>query len=640
MSARLLAIALSVITVSAAQQEGRPKRVIAVLPQEVQAFERQAKVALLVGVGDYPESGGLSRVRYAASDVTALATALDDDGYTVRSLINSEATRGAVRKALRDMAELVDKDQGTALFYFSGHGFAQDGVNYLAVYGTVADDLKGEGLPLAEVLELIGRVPARRKVLFMDACRNNPLVGREISSPRSFTTLSEGEGLRILYATRPGGLSYENDQLEHGVFSYFLLRGLRGEAAGKDGLITFSDLANYVTESVRTFGLQKGEAQIPFESGEAAGEFLLARLASTVTPAGERRSGASPSGDAAAKAGLELVAQQKYGEAVTAFSTAISAGGAVAEEYYYRGLSYGHLQEYQRAADDFTKSLELGGDAAEVYANRGYAYSALKEQDRAIQDFTRAIELKPDYAAAFVSRGRAYAAQSNHSRAISDFDKAIEVQPNLPAAYRGRGQSRAALQEYDQALRDLTKAIELEPGVASPYVDRGDLHTELGDTPAALADYTQAIERQPDYAPGFQRRARLYLETGDYSRALADCNQAIQRDPSAAAAYANRGYAHAALKQYQPAIEDCNRAIELQPNLAEAFNNRGYAYAGLKEFQRAIEDYSRAIELEPGYGTAYENRAAARRAVGDARGAKADSERAHALKIRQATVKV
>ncbi len=118
-----LAIVLTVL--SAAQQIQHSKRDVAVIAQEVKSFEQQSKLALLVGVGDYSEASGLSRVQFAANDVNALAAELRQQGYVVRSLIDSAASRGVVRKALRDLGGAVDEEQGTVLFYFAGHGFAR-----------------------------------------------------------------------------------------------------------------------------------------------------------------------------------------------------------------------------------------------------------------------------------------------------------------------------------------------------------------------------------------------------------------------------------------------------------------------------------------------------------------------------------
>jgi hypothetical protein len=44
-----------------------------------------------------------------------------------------------------------------------------------------------------------------------------------------------------------------------------------------DGLLTFRDLADYVESSVRSYSLQCGKVQVPYDAGEAAGDFSIAR---------------------------------------------------------------------------------------------------------------------------------------------------------------------------------------------------------------------------------------------------------------------------------------------------------------------------------------------------------------------------
>src|ERR1019366_7115023 len=114
--------------------------------------------------------------------------------------------------------QVLDPDQGTLLFYFSGHGFAAKGINYLATYGATIDDLEGEGLSLAQVERLVKSSRARRQVLWIDACRSDPGAGVRDVSRRTFGQLNAAEGMRMLFSTRAGSVSYEDDSLRHGVF--------------------------------------------------------------------------------------------------------------------------------------------------------------------------------------------------------------------------------------------------------------------------------------------------------------------------------------------------------------------------------------------------------------------------------------
>src|SRR5262249_21379113 len=150
----------------------------------------------------------------------------------------------------KDAAELADRGRGTVLFFFSGHGFADKGENYLATFEATSGELAASGLAVKRVEALLKATGAPRQVIFIDACRNEP--GTSVGS-RSFEKFQASAGLRELLSTKAGRISYEDEQLGSGVFTHFLVRGLRGEAAGQDGLITFRDLADFVTDGVSTF---------------------------------------------------------------------------------------------------------------------------------------------------------------------------------------------------------------------------------------------------------------------------------------------------------------------------------------------------------------------------------------------------
>jgi formylglycine-generating enzyme required for sulfatase activity len=275
---RLLAIIVTVASLAiCASAQDRDKRVTPVDPTVRQKFERQVKVALLVGIGNYDVATGLPALKYPARDVELLTAELQRQGYLVTSLIDGRASRGVIRRTLHELASALDPDQGTFLFYFSGHGFQQDGRNYLATYGSTADDLKSEGLAVGDVEALLKETRAHQIMMFIDACRNDPSGGARAVEQRSFAALQAATGIRVLYSTRSGRVSFESDELRQGVFTYFLVHGLRGEAAGADGLVTFRDLADYVIEQTRIYGLKSGRVQVPYEAGESSGDFLLAR---------------------------------------------------------------------------------------------------------------------------------------------------------------------------------------------------------------------------------------------------------------------------------------------------------------------------------------------------------------------------
>jgi formylglycine-generating enzyme required for sulfatase activity len=263
------------------------KRVAPVASDEKQRFQKQVKVALVVGVSKYPEVSGFAALNYAASDATEVGATLKSQGYLVSILTDGDATRGAIVRTLHQLSDAIDPAQGTFLFYFSGHGFSIGTKNHLAPVSASESDLEREGLSIEEVEQLMAASKAKRQLMLLDACRNDPWAGSKGGGGRSFAAFEEAEGLRILNSTRLGRVSYESSELQHGVFTAFVLDALKGKAAGADGLVTFHDLSDYVTDSVRRWGVDHNRVQVPYEAvgpKEASGDFLLASISAAPRP--------------------------------------------------------------------------------------------------------------------------------------------------------------------------------------------------------------------------------------------------------------------------------------------------------------------------------------------------------------------
>jgi hypothetical protein len=243
--------------------------------QEAPKFQKENKVAVIVGVNTYDRSTGLKSLRYAASDAINLSNMLKNQGYTVRLLRNHEAGKYRIINAIQEVGKLLG-GKGTFLFAYSGHGFAIGKENYLASYGTVLNNLSQSALPLSEVQQAIHGSGAKRAMLFIDACRNDPnIAGSKAVGNMGFVD-SKSKGVKILYATEIGTVSWESSRLRHGVFSHFLIKALRGEAADANGIISFGTVKAYVQQHVSHLTHKEmPSVQLPFSNDNSFGRFVL-----------------------------------------------------------------------------------------------------------------------------------------------------------------------------------------------------------------------------------------------------------------------------------------------------------------------------------------------------------------------------
>ena len=80
----------------------------------------------------------------------------------------------------------------------------------------------------------------------------------------------------ILTASSANEVSAENDRLAHGIFTYFLLEGLRGKAdIDGDGIVTVDESYRYVFDKVTT---ESGQEQHPAKIGTVEGRIVLSIL--------------------------------------------------------------------------------------------------------------------------------------------------------------------------------------------------------------------------------------------------------------------------------------------------------------------------------------------------------------------------
>lgn len=152
---------------------------------------------------------------------------------------------------------------------------------YILPYNANPKDLYASAMPMSEIARIFQRISSERLVFISDTCysgasggRTLPVTGRRANVSGAFwERLSQGKGRVILTASDANELSVERDDIKHGVFTYYLLEGLRGKAdLDKDGVITVDEVYRYVSTKVPQ---ATGQGQHPARKGEVTGQIIL-----------------------------------------------------------------------------------------------------------------------------------------------------------------------------------------------------------------------------------------------------------------------------------------------------------------------------------------------------------------------------
>ncbi|MDF8357688.1 caspase family protein [Ensifer adhaerens] len=200
------------------------------------AAESGRRLALVIGNSTYEAAGSLPN---ASRDARAFGAFLSAQGFDADIVI--DVNRSQLAEAVSRFSRRIAAND-VALFYYAGHGMQLRGENYLvATNAKLANefDVHAETLALADVVRAI-ETKAKIALVFLDACRNNPLANRlneEIEgATRSLATRglapieTESAGTMVAFAAAPGQVASdgrgENSPFTQALVSHLASPGL------------------------------------------------------------------------------------------------------------------------------------------------------------------------------------------------------------------------------------------------------------------------------------------------------------------------------------------------------------------------------------------------------------------------------
>ncbi len=226
-------------------------------PVRVEASKNVKIYAVIVGVGRYTSMPSLKftdddAYRFYSFLKSPEGGALPDEQIAV--LVDEAATRENVLRTMRQYFLKADAND-VVLFYFSGHGL--EGCFLPVDFDGYNNKLRHE-----EIKQVLMQSKAKHKLCIADACHSGTLsYGLAAKGPAPYSLDkyyqafedSDG-GVALLMSSKAEELSLEDHGLRQGVFTYYLLQGLKGRAnANGDHIITIRELYNYVYGKVREY---------------------------------------------------------------------------------------------------------------------------------------------------------------------------------------------------------------------------------------------------------------------------------------------------------------------------------------------------------------------------------------------------
>ena len=243
--------------------------------------------AVLVGISRFKNGdqsvGGMQiqNLRSAADDAQAIYEFLkSEEGGNfaedhVILLKDEQATKSAVENALAKLKQ--SKPDDFFVTFIAAHGVLYPQFDtklgttvetaYFVMYDTDPRDMVKTALPMEAFQDTVRLIPAKKGLVLSDTCHSAgvQLAGRggEATTRANNSLIQElkkndATGVGFIWAADQKEVSLEDPDLSqgqgqgHGVFTYCLLEGLRGNADSSpaDGIVTFSELKGYVRDRV------------------------------------------------------------------------------------------------------------------------------------------------------------------------------------------------------------------------------------------------------------------------------------------------------------------------------------------------------------------------------------------------------
>ena len=247
-------------------------------PRKIKAKVNSNAVALIIGVESY---SNLPPAQHAGSDATYFydyaTQALGVPTNKIKLLTDSKANRAELLLAMRGwMKTEVVNEKSDVYIFFAGHGLASADGN--KIYLLPADghrDLLDETSILRNDL-IASATGAKTITLFLDTCFSGGTRTNEVllADARPIAIIPDvsilPQHVTILAASSGSQLSSTYEAAQQGLFSYWLMKGMEGNAdTNKDKKITAGELHDYVSKNVGPMAQRRNRQQDPQLMGDS-----------------------------------------------------------------------------------------------------------------------------------------------------------------------------------------------------------------------------------------------------------------------------------------------------------------------------------------------------------------------------------
>lgn len=250
-----------------------PAKFAALDPAKIRPQPERDAVAIVIGITDYKN---LPKAEFASDDARMFydyaTRGLGIKAENIKLLVDSEADDVAIYKAFKTWLPSRVRSSTDLYVFYSGHGLPADNGRslYLIPHRADRDLIEKTAIRQDDINSYIQIAKPRSVTVFLDSCYSGLARTGEslLANARPVSIKSEANvfpsNFTVITASQNDQISSSSADLKHGIFSYYLMKGMEGDAdKNGDSQITVGEMFSYLTEHVARQASMSSRTQIP-----------------------------------------------------------------------------------------------------------------------------------------------------------------------------------------------------------------------------------------------------------------------------------------------------------------------------------------------------------------------------------------
>ncbi|TAL69218.1 MAG: tetratricopeptide repeat protein [Bacteroidetes bacterium] len=534
----------------------------------------------------YADRDAMSFYQYLLSPAGGKA-----DTNNIRLLLNEKATSYNFFEAMDNLLDAA-KEGDVVYIYFAGHGDIEKKTErqngFLIGYNAPPNCYAAGGSIgvryLQDYVETLISKNKSKVILIIDACRSGKLAGgREGAEITALALKQEWKGVTKILSCQPGEHSLEGDNWGGGagVFTYFMLKGLKGLAdKDNDNEVSLLELSHFLDENVPK---ETENKQLPEVVGDKRQDIAKVDKetyhALLNKPEGETKLPENIN-SAGFETDLSSINDVSILKAYERFKDYIKTENLIA---------YNDEEIKKETALSIYRSLEGNREANPIIISmKRELLSALQNKSQIIfNDWLNNI-------------------YNTDSIALIKTQKEIKTAINIiDSSYYQYEQIRfkyllwSSIIETDTSSERilLEECMRINPNDPIVNYDLGVLYSSQNNNEEAYYYYDKTTELSKNWSPAWHNKGIALISLKRYEEAIKCFDKVIEIRPEGYYGWYLKGNIYSLKKNYEESIQCYDKAIERYPKFVRAWYNKACAFSLLENKEEMLKSLKKSIEL-------------------------------------------